>query len=214
MARKDRRKMDHTGPAEIWLDQGPEESMSTELGENISRVNLARNMEEPATPQDMVQGNGFTNECVIGQCIMMAFVQRRLCDIWADDDTCIITEHIGFTDDWGTDAVEHIRHIHYIFSSQSSNQKFRALLKYVAVSTISCSLQNQLAWVELKEWRISVIAWPIVRSCKRLASSIRCPNWLLASWRRHIKRWNPHINSIQFNSTQRLHSYTTCHEGF
>jgi hypothetical protein len=125
-----------TTPEEARLDQRPEDSVSTELCENISRVNLSDNAEEP--PQD-IQGNSFT-DAVTGQRIVV-FVQGRMWDIaGAGDDTCIVTKRASFSLDWSTEAAESTAHVH---NRAATNSEPR-----VAVSTLPRDLQSQLAGVE------------------------------------------------------------------
>jgi hypothetical protein len=113
-----------------------EDSMSAELGENISMVNLAGDVEEP---QD-IQGNSFT-DAVAGQSIV-AFVQGRMRDVRAGNDTCIVAKHTGLAANWSAEAAECMPCVHDLFVSQTSSDKLRTAC---CSFNTSLHLQNQSA---------------------------------------------------------------------
>ena len=65
--------------------------MSQELGEDIRRIDLSTDVEEP----DNIRSNGFTN-AMISQGIM-ALVEGRMRDGATGNDALVITKHVGLS---------------------------------------------------------------------------------------------------------------------
>ena len=98
-------------PEEKGLDQRPEDSMSTELREDVSRVDFSRYVEEP---QD-IRRDSFS-DAVIRQRIV-AFVEGRVRNIRTGNDACIVAKHVSLTIEWGTKAPECVSQVHDLFSA-------------------------------------------------------------------------------------------------
>ena len=113
-------------PEEVRLDQRPEDSMSTELCENVSRIDFFWNVEEPQNISVNLSMNMLIGSCIIAQ--------GGIQDIRAGDDTCIIMS--WSTEDVGS-SIGHM--IHDLSSGQSSSNKFR---------TVCCGCNTSLWFTE------------------------------------------------------------------